>query len=333
VQQQSEAVGLAIQNYENIYKRLPPGQVGTVGGLTGELSWGPLARILRYMEQENIDDLIDLNKYPSLNSRESGVIKVQTFMCPSDPTPITNLDSFNTFYVSPYLDGSLGFVPTPLGGQFSHTNYRGNSGTLVFAGANNGIFYRYPPEDPNAVVDPGNGTLREVESRRFAGVRISDILDGTSNTAAWSERVAGDGKVGVASVESDCFGVVSVAANANNANQFRTECTALAPPYPTGASDTSRADIMRNFSLGGHAWAITQYDFSLYNHIMPPNGKCCHGAGRNIGQGAAIPPTSRHPGGVMMCLCDGSVRFINSTVSATTWDNLGNRKDGNAINF
>jgi hypothetical protein len=42
-------------------------------------------------------------------------------------------------------------------------------------------------------------------------------------------------------------------------------------------------------------------------------------------------PTSRHPGGVLMYLCDGSVRSVRSSISLMTWENLGNRKDGQAL--
>jgi prepilin-type N-terminal cleavage/methylation domain-containing protein len=40
---------------------------------------------------------------------------------------------------------------------------------------------------------------------------------------------------------------------------------------------------------------------------------------------------SSHPGGLMVALADGSIRFIRYEVDPKTWYGLGNRKDGNPI--
>ncbi|MFH1920175.1 MAG: DUF1559 domain-containing protein [Planctomycetota bacterium] len=40
---------------------------------------------------------------------------------------------------------------------------------------------------------------------------------------------------------------------------------------------------------------------------------------------------SYHPGGVNAAVCDGSVRFVSETVDRITWQNAGNRQDGNVL--
>lgn len=40
---------------------------------------------------------------------------------------------------------------------------------------------------------------------------------------------------------------------------------------------------------------------------------------------------SYHPGGVIVGLCDGSVRFVSDSVDTLTFRYLGNRQDGNAV--
>jgi prepilin-type N-terminal cleavage/methylation domain-containing protein len=40
---------------------------------------------------------------------------------------------------------------------------------------------------------------------------------------------------------------------------------------------------------------------------------------------------SAHSGGCQTALCDGSARFVNQTIDFTTWQRLGNRKDGMPI--
>jgi prepilin-type processing-associated H-X9-DG protein/prepilin-type N-terminal cleavage/methylation domain-containing protein len=42
-------------------------------------------------------------------------------------------------------------------------------------------------------------------------------------------------------------------------------------------------------------------------------------------------PRSRHPGGVNVLFCDGSVHFIQNSIDITTWRNLGWIADGNPV--
>ena len=43
------------------------------------------------------------------------------------------------------------------------------------------------------------------------------------------------------------------------------------------------------------------------------------------------PLTSAHPNGVQIALADGAVRFVTNNISLTTYKNLADRDDGNAI--
>jgi len=49
------------------------------------------------------------------------------------------------------------------------------------------------------------------------------------------------------------------------------------------------------------------------------------------GVGAAITPTSNHPGGVNVGFADGSVRFVKDSVDLTTWWALGTRAGGEVV--
>lgn len=42
---------------------------------------------------------------------------------------------------------------------------------------------------------------------------------------------------------------------------------------------------------------------------------------------------SRHPSGVLICFADGAVHFITETIGATTYLNLGNRSDSQAVSW
>jgi prepilin-type N-terminal cleavage/methylation domain-containing protein/prepilin-type processing-associated H-X9-DG protein len=42
-------------------------------------------------------------------------------------------------------------------------------------------------------------------------------------------------------------------------------------------------------------------------------------------------PVSLHPGGLNLCMADGSVHFISELIEAQTWNNLARRADGQAV--
>ncbi|TWT29507.1 DUF1559 domain-containing protein [Blastopirellula retiformator] len=80
-------LGLAIHNYESTFKRFPASIIipasGTFGG-SNNGSWGVHGRILDYLEQANLKDLVDLNVAWD-NQAAISNIKVPVFSCPSDP--------------------------------------------------------------------------------------------------------------------------------------------------------------------------------------------------------------------------------------------------------
>lgn len=54
-----------------------------------------------------------------------------------------------------------------------------------------------------------------------------------------------------------------------------------------------------------------------------------------VGATSSMPTTvaarSRHPGGVQTVMCDGSVRFVTSTIEWSTWNRLGSTQDGETL--
>ena len=96
---------------------------------------------------------------------------------------------------------------------------------------------------------------------------------------------------------------------------------------------------LRGFSWWGDAAGVSTY--------APPNsttpdqiytaGYCNNQPLRNLpctGTGGAMfLSRSRHTGGVNVCLGDGSVRFISSSINPTTWLNLGGAQDGQIVSL
>ena len=61
-----------------------------------------------------------------------------------------------------------------------------------------------------------------------------------------------------------------------------------------------------------------------YNHVGPPNSLNCQNtsgdttaASGYVGPSGSAPATSNHPGGVNVCMADGSVRFVKDSVAPT----------------
>jgi prepilin-type processing-associated H-X9-DG protein len=73
--------------------------------------------------------------------------------------------------------------------------------------------------------------------------------------------------------------------------------------------------------------------FTRYNHVMPPNTTSCDytttGGGQNVQR--AHTASSRHSGGVNVLFCDGSVKFIKSSINLNTWWALGTTSNSEVI--
>jgi prepilin-type N-terminal cleavage/methylation domain-containing protein/prepilin-type processing-associated H-X9-DG protein len=160
-------VGLALHNHISALDGLLP-NAGTpvAGGYPNDHS--PLAQLLPYVEQENLQKLIDFKLvmgHPAMADlpaalRPAAATPISIFLCPSDPAPPT----VQLTYVSEAV-------------TYSGANYGGNQsdGTLT------------SPTQTHPV-NPGNGLFWV-----GAKVRITDMTDGTSNTVAFAESTRGDG--------------------------------------------------------------------------------------------------------------------------------------------
>jgi len=197
---------------------------------------------------------------------------VNTFLCPSD--------------------GQGRLVP-----DFGPTNYVGNAGT----GSINGGSFR---------VDAGSQLPEGIFFDRNA-VRLAEISDGLSNTAAFSETIKGSGSTTTGATPQD--------------QQRQFALTASSTITPSSCSGVSQwvSDRCRE-------WARGSFIMAAYNHFHAPNSQqpdCT-----NTGRAAAITSArSFHVGGINLLFCDGSVRFVKDTVSLETWRALSTRRGGEVI--
>ncbi|MCA9036746.1 MAG: DUF1559 domain-containing protein [Planctomycetaceae bacterium] len=233
--------------------------------------YSAISQLLPYFEQGNVYALIDFSlPHDHANNAVARLTELPMLRCPSD-------------------------FENPLASRGGATNYMMNKGAGVLWGA---------PTGPNAILPAQNGVMY-FGSR----VRFRDITDGTSNTAAASERVLADGNNGLVSPTADVFFSPAAPLNADEAVQM---CNAV---------DIN--DLASQFPLFmGAPWINGQH---TYLHTNVPNSRSC--GFFTIGR-ASMPPSSKHTGGVQVLLCDGSVRFASDNVSLVTWRALGTRNGG-----
>jgi prepilin-type N-terminal cleavage/methylation domain-containing protein/prepilin-type processing-associated H-X9-DG protein len=264
-------LGLGIHTYNTAYGCFPSSNTSAEAFNGISLH----ARLLPFIEQPAIHKMIDFTKsYDHANNQVVRMTQVQSFMCPTD------------------MDRQGPDVG-------ARNNYYANQGTSV-------IFALPPknnPSDPNASIPPPNGVFF-----RDSFLKIARIKDGASNTAAFSEKISGDGSNGIISPESDTF---QPGTYPNNADEAMRDCLAI------DVNDIGKQRV----SLVGAPWLYGYHSTTLYWHILPPNTRSCmYPPGR-----IATTAGSRHPGSVNMCLCDGSVRSVNDNVDLIVWRGLGTR--------
>ncbi|TWU17192.1 Type II secretion system protein G precursor [Novipirellula galeiformis] len=161
---------------------------------------------------------------------------------------------------------------------------------------------------------------------------FSAIIDGLSNTIAMSERAIANG--------------------AGERVKGGTVMSYLDPASPGTCMSTLGVSGFYLDSLTTRAWAGVYWSngvsgFTQFNTILAPNGPSCAEATWDSGRTLA-PPTSYHPGGVQVLMCDGSVAFITDSIdtgniyAAPTssgltpygvWGALGSKQGGEVANL
>lgn len=291
-------LALAVHNHHDTFRKLP---YGRKYDRWDTYTWGEL--VLPQLEQGPIyDGYFTLpqtgyvQSYPGPNGpigndaklREARHTVLSFMLCPSDTGP--NLNEIGTL---PY-----GFV---------RGNYRGNAGSGDMYGSQPTGFTGGPwGLGPFGVV--ANQSIDPVPTAGFVAaspVRMSALLDGTSNTAFISEgitpRVAGwGGPIGSWLYGNMGGGLYSHTLTPNSTS----------PDRPIGPCPQNQGDAGYRhpcLSLGGNAW-------------WTRSGVGAHAAAR-----------SNHPGGVNLAMGDGSVRFSSNSIDTLIWRGVGTRAGSEVV--
>ncbi|VTS05053.1 DUF1559 domain-containing protein [Tuwongella immobilis] len=269
-------LGLALHMHHQDYERFPSAYQNRTDLPSGNFyRWSVLAMLTPYLEQTNLYRQLDLNS--SLYDNSSGVVvRPQHVQWVSQTVPL---------FLCPSDRGQ------PIQTGWAPSNYVVCSGSGLNGGVNtntDGLFF--------------------IDSR----VRMTDITDGTSNTAAMAEQILGAG---------------TPAAPATVARPFEIrEIYAWVPTAPT--LDLTTCNSASGQADRGSRWADGASTSTLYNHFLTPNSTNSDCFSRFAGWKAA---RSRHTGGANVLLADGSVRFVTNSISSVTWAALGSRAGGEVL--
>jgi len=298
--------GLALHNHHDTFGFLPPTRdIGKVAaGNNGTRARGRhsgVIRLLPFLEMQNAyDEVINLphDNNQSINNRNpwdnepEWRLEAAVFSCPSSPRPADFEDNqrMNKNYMF-----CIGDRWRNRDGQMENTR---------------GVFqkWRFTNNEPDNTI------------------QFRDVIDGTSNTMAMSERIA---MTSAARVDTGGYDT--------SANVTSNPAACLASAQGSVYVNSSRIE--------GARWNDGRNSFNAFFSVLPPNSPSCAGdSSGNIHDGPTLPgASSLHTGGVNVLLLDGSVTFVSSNIDSGdpsasypadgpspygVWGNLGARNDG-----
>ena len=263
-------LGIALHMHHDSQKCFPAGR-----GTPAPRIFSPQAALLTYVEQATVHNLIDFTAPPA--DYTAGPLLY-------DGT--RNLPAAKLVVPLLHCPAAVGRERVS-GSLYGGTTYVACTGSGQNAGVLNGA---------DGVFHLGSAT------------RFSDIHDGSTFTAAMSERSLGQG------IELD-------SGNPGDSRRAMREIPAATDPVAINCTLSSAGQWNHE---RGAKWIVGNYGNTLYNHMLEPNASewdCLN----MTQQKARIAARSQHTGGVNVLFCDGHVDFIANTIDLAIWRSLATR--------
>ncbi|MCS7015312.1 MAG: DUF1559 domain-containing protein [Gemmatales bacterium] len=303
---------LATHNFETHFGQLP-----AFHNLQGQLSgnFSIQARLLPFVEQENLRNLLNFDVSLTVGCcpgdlRPEHVVPARTvlrlFRCPSD-------GGQDVFEVRTGTSGGA----TGRIDLYASNNYHINLGS--------GVGTQYDTRVPTDGMTWINAQLT-----------LSDVIDGTSNTALFGESLVGLGQQRPPAPTTDAqrrrvmMDITCLFIDRNMPPATPGMQGYVVPEDPnTYYTLTLNSPLNRGWQgQRGAGWISGREYYTAYYHYHPPNSSIPDMLTCGWGLFAA---RSEHLGGVNLGFCDGSVRFIRETIHLTTWRALGTRAGGEVV--
>jgi prepilin-type N-terminal cleavage/methylation domain-containing protein/prepilin-type processing-associated H-X9-DG protein len=305
--------GLALHNYEGTFGMYP--MTNAQNYLPNVQGFSPQARLLPYMEQVNLQNLLDFTQpgfigpfnalRPNPQFAAAFATPLEVMLCPSDPAPVQNTGAGGAIY--------------------SGVNY------MVSFGSGTGANY-----DLRWVTD---GIVYENSS-----VRFRDVTDGTSNTVMMSEAIrsvgadftlaAGalpkfnyqatlNGSSGVSAGLLSFPGLAGSGGGWVNGPAGVIGDPDLASVWPLKTSWRGAASAALRGR--GVSWAHPGAVSTLTNGYNPPNSRIPDVVVHFTG---FFGPRSWHTGGAQILMGDGSVKMLSDNIDTMLHRGLHSRNGG-----
>ncbi len=307
-------LGLALHNYESTFTVLP--MTNAQNYLPNVQGFSPQARLLPYIEQANLQNLLDYTQpaftgpfnllTPNPLFVTAFATTIPVMLCPSDPAPSSN-------------------VETGTGSVYAGINY------MMSYGSGTGTNY-----DLRWKTD---GVVYENSS-----VRFSEITDGASNTVFMSESVRSIGAdMTLPAGTTPTFPYEYTLNGSTGVNSALQPIQGLAPsgsPWAAGPNGMiANPDLstvwpaMTGWRGAGSAalrgrgvcWAAAGACSTLTNGYTTPNSRIPDLVVHFTG---FFGPRSFHTGGANVLMGDGTIRFLSNSVDARTHRALHSRNGG-----
>jgi prepilin-type N-terminal cleavage/methylation domain-containing protein/prepilin-type processing-associated H-X9-DG protein len=333
-------LGLATANYISEQNCFPPlfenvwlsySSIAYPNASSGDwpLNWA--VALLPFYEQGALYNCVnyDYAAQDAANYYTLSLTKLAVLICPSE-----------SFKIGPWVSTNMANYRANFGGPASISCW---SGPFVpLQASNNGL--------TGPVDNSNNLQLLLYTNQNMGSFGPESVTDGTSNTAAISEKLLGTSSYGNSSGTSTIYASMGQLAQRG---MFNSTITVTPDSGPTGlttaqalyraCNSISGATPMYTYSgyWDGACWDGSHggtLNFNAYDHWNTPNKFSCQAVnsagGPTNGPGGfndAITATSNHPSGVNVGFCDGSVHFIKDTVAPTVWWALGSRNVGEVL--
>jgi prepilin-type N-terminal cleavage/methylation domain-containing protein/prepilin-type processing-associated H-X9-DG protein len=303
-------IGLGLHNYHSSNNKFPMGATQSPINGPGDIntswsSWSAQALMLPFLEQSALYSAANFNwgVNPFNNAcyipnSTVALTVVNVFLCPSDTN--SQRSNINNYYAS---------IGTTTNGM---TNCGGGISTT-----------------PNCTSSGSTGMFTY-----FICYGLSDAVDGSSNTVAFSESNVGQGTV----YNNRGNGYTGVNDPGNDVLfDASTNLTAVQAGLQACSSAVQNGSATLN---GGHGqmWCFGATGYTLFNTVQVPTdpqykfGDCrfgCGGCGMDSSFSSGA--SSNHSGGCNVLMADGSVRFVKSTINRLTWMQIGTRAGGEVV--
>jgi prepilin-type N-terminal cleavage/methylation domain-containing protein/prepilin-type processing-associated H-X9-DG protein len=305
-------IGVALHNYHDTFQKLPPAsQVpwGRPGGDDCHMeyhgSFGPnwAVLLLPFIEQNNLYTQANVLSFPGVPFVQNGAdpganmswrvivgTPIKIYLCPSDANN-------QMPFVNPAVPGAAN--------GWARGNYGVTAGYDDYDHVAGGVIFR----SSKGQVSGKNGLVSSPVMSSNYGCRLTDITDGTSQTAMVAELRAGLTQIDPRGVWAMGFSGASIV-NAGRGSYNPTPNNVLGGTPADGGDELE--DGASYCTLQG---AAVRMGCTTSGTLMT----------------SAMSRSLHTGGGVNVCLADGSVRMIQSSITELDWCRLLSKSDGQII--